>query len=103
MSGDIGAIVVLQDELGPDRPRPLREEGNGRALRRAGIGNLTRPRHRQRRDRVLLLPGDMERHPAGHKIFNLGQARRELGYVRSGGHYLLEVVQHQQQLLRPMA
>jgi hypothetical protein len=99
--GHSGAVVLGEGEVGDDRPGPIEEELDGvvllerlRPCRDAGYD--------ERRDRVLHLPMDAQRLPAGRQDAHT-RARAEQGVGHHGRHVddVLAVVQHKQHVPRP--
>jgi hypothetical protein len=97
-----GPVVWRELEAGPCRLGPVDEEADGLVLGEE-VRRRQMPvalRHAQRRDGVLVLPPDAEPHPAADQDLDGRGRPQELGDEGGCDGHLLEVVQHQQQVLR---
>jgi hypothetical protein len=87
-------------ELRPGSPRPLDEQLHRRILgERLHRQPLFRVRQGQRRHRELLLAPQPQHRPARDQHLEARGSRQQLGHDRGSLQDLLEVVQHQQELL----
>ena len=93
-------VLVVQGEVELRRPRPGHKElDRGIVTQVHGRGQLFAFGQRQRRRDKLVLAVELEQCPAGDQDFQGGSRFQQLDEQRRGGYQVLEVVQHQQQLL----
>jgi hypothetical protein len=84
-------------EVRAGRPGALDEQRHRLVLRqRLEVRQALGVRQLQRRDRELVLAGEVERRATGHQQLHGRAVRQQLGRQRRGGQDLLEVVQYQQ-------